>query len=205
MKQKVAISVIEFDEQYDVEVYRWVEVLQIKGDLIDDLSEYGFDDQDEAIEYIKDIKENLEIVSLNQLSEDDFEETEINFSEDDFWYLVHLSLEQETFDKQIEWLIELLSQMPKAYIEAFHVFMSEIEKTIHQHENRQAACTLAGVCGDDSTLYFCRWLISRGKNAMEEILLKPQKVTKYVTDGKATNEAFGYVAYKALEQKEKHS
>lgn len=209
MKEKIAITVLEFDGQYDVEVFSWIDSIASKGDLIEAITEYGFDDQDGAIQYIQDLKETYTIVKLEQVSEEDMDDApKEGMTEEAFWELIDSSLEQKDLKTQREWLVQTLAQMSDDNIQGFGEIIRSVSSSVYYHEQRQNAYRLAGVYGnDDSVDDFCMWLISRGKDVMEDVLRDPMEVTYYLNEknlneyGEATNELFGYATSYAMEAK----
>ena len=218
MKEKVSISLCHSFGEYDVEVFTWIDLLKTSGELIEELTNYAYPTQDKAQAYIKELAEEYEVMEVNHTSDeekynqedesDDFnEDDQPMMDEDEFWNIIELSLEQQGTEEQRLWLIDLLVQMSDEKIWSFENRMREIGRYVYNHENMVDAYRLAGVWGgDDSYSYFCSWLISRGKDIMDDVLANPMEVKYYLnsknlTEDGARNELFGYVSVYALDKK----
>lgn len=73
----IYISIFEMDEEYDVEVYEWIDETQLKGNLIKSLTDYGFSSRHDAITYIEQLKKQHHIVDVVDYEEEVKESTSI--------------------------------------------------------------------------------------------------------------------------------
>jgi hypothetical protein len=201
---KLYVLISYFDEQYDVEAFHYLASTGAYGERIDELSDFGFESDDQAYAFAKNLMENYDVVEIKRI---DVLDDEISadapsvFTGDvDFWDLIDRSLsETSTMNAQRKWLISYLAKCSDETISSFESFINDTFSRIRSNPNYMRAYRLAGIYGgDDSVYYFGGYLISRGKKDMERILADPMVIEEFDAN---VNEAFLYIAHYAEQEK----
>ena len=207
-QSNIAINLYEMGGEYDVEVYSWIDELNIRGQRDDELSYFGAETKEEALSIIEELKTEYGLQEYTETSEDD-DSDEDEYGTYNFWSLVNMSLKHtRTLDEQRIWIIKVLSKMSNEFIDQFDEELHEEQSRVQNHKKFNKIYRLAGAHGgDDSYMDCAAWVISRGKDAVEKILEDPYAIYTYMTEesldeyDSGLNELFSYVASYARDAK----
>lgn len=127
------------------------------------------------------------------------------YDEDEFWALIDQSL-QMSEDEQMEFLINELTRLCAEDIIAFGNRILALTNALYNSELWCAGYIMNGGCSDDGFEYFCRWIVSRGKEVYYEAIKDPDSLISQVKDGDEADfyyehELFAHVATDAFKNK----
>lgn len=98
-------------------------------------------------------------------------------SEDIFWNLIEENLRVSVDpDERIRALRASLSGLGLEEVKAFHFRFTILIRRAYMWDLWGAAYVAQGGCSDDGFEYFCRWLISRGREVYQSALKDPESL-----------------------------
>jgi hypothetical protein len=106
---------------------------------------------------------------------------------DRYWDIIQHSLSVKP-GMQAAYLENYLSKMALEEIVGFMITTDSLMAVSYNGDLWCAVYIINGGCSDDGFDYFRAWLISRGKNAFESALKKPDDLINYITDASDEHE-----------------
>lgn len=105
-----------------------------------------------------------------------------------FWEWIHNS--KQHGEEQVEWLTEQLAKLDKEEIIQYEIeFMNKMAQS-YTSSLWGAAFVLMGGCSDDGFDYFRGWLISRGEEVFNQVILNPEFLAEYLSEDNLQEDYF---------------
>ncbi|MDJ1502038.1 DUF4240 domain-containing protein [Xanthocytophaga agilis] len=125
---------------------------------------------------------------------------------DKFWQIIEKSKERtdRNFDKQIENIIDLLTNLPVKSIIRFDQIIGELYSKLHSSIIWASGELIRGHCSDDNYDYFRAWLIGQGSRIYTIALTNPDDLADidFIAEAREySGELLLYAASEAYEQK----
>ena len=122
-----------------------------------------------------------------------------------FWMLIGTAHENSggDMDKQLELLIDALSQLPDQELMGFDRLLWDMMAKAYRADLWEAAWVIGCGCGDDGFDDFRAWLISQGQNIYEEALRDPDSLADVVEKDRRFDTQDGRLATVASEAHER--
>ena len=178
-------------------IYDWYEALKFIDIYIERMQRINATEDIERAKFLKESVYNLKKPRAKKSTD------KRKMSEELFWELIQESREKSEFDSDFtEILKDKLEAMSATEIKKFQKLLLEKMNELNHWDIWALAHIVRKGCGDDAFDYFKAWVISKGKEAFEDVKdMKLDKLKKLFQESDPQLEEFMYVAQNAYADK----
>jgi len=186
-----------YQDPYLEFIYDWHETMKLIDTYIERMQKINATEEIERAKFLKESVYSLKKPKAKKTTD------KRKMSEELFWELIDESRDESEFDSDlIEILKDKLEAMSATEIKKFQKILLEKMNELNHWDIWALAYIVRKGCGDDAFDYFKAWIVSKGKEAFENVReMKLEKLKKLFKESEPQLEEFMYVAQNAYENK----
>ena len=186
-----------YQDPYLEFIYDWHETMKLIDIYIERMQKINATEDIQRAKFLKECIYNLKKPKAKKTTD------RRKMNEEVFWELIQESREASEFDSDfIEILRDKLEAMSATEIKKFQKILLEKMNELNHWDIWALAYIVRKGCGDDEFDYFKAWVISKGKEAFEDVkAMRLEKLKELFEESDPQLEEFMYVAQNAYENK----